>query len=244
MGARMNPIIGVTASKERGSGFTYQKVNDCNLKALIEAGAVPVILPVTGEDELIHRYLEIVDGIYFSGGGDIDPLIFGENPIKEIKEIDYDRDEFEIKLFKKAVIKKIPMLGICRGAQIMNVAAGGTLYQDIYAQKEASLGHSPKYAYGGYGHHKVKIMNHSKLYDIFQSEEIVVNSYHHQAVREVAEGFKITAISEDGIIEGIESENLPFAVGIQWHPEIMYKRHPEFLKIFKVFVKAAIDQIK
>lgn len=235
----MKPIIGVTVNKLKENGYSYEQLNECNLNALIKAGAIPLMLPITGDDELIDQYLNIVDGLYFSGGNDISPLIFGEDPIKEIGKVDYSRDEFEIKLCKKAASKDMPILGICRGEQVINVAAGGTLYQDIYAQKEDVKGHSPKFTSGGYAYHKAKIDKDSKLYDILKTEEIDVNSFHHQSVKDIAEGYKITAVSRDGIIEAIESVNHSFIVGIQWHPELMFERYPIFLNIFKALVKAS-----
>lgn len=237
----MKPIIGVTVDKiTSDSGYGYEKINECNLKALMISGAIPLMLPITGEDEIIDEYLEIVDGLYFSGGNDINPLIFGEDPIKEIGGIDYSRDEFEIKLFKKAAAKNMPILGICRGEQVINVAEGGTLYQDIYVQKEGTSGHSPKFSpSSAYAYHKVKISKDSKLYNILKTDVISVNSLHHQSVKDIAEGYKITAVAGDGVIEAIESVNHSFIVGIQWHPEIMYERYPEFLKVFDALVSAA-----
>ena len=235
----MKPIIGVTVDKGSGDGFFYEKINECNLKALITSGAIPLMLPITGDDELIDDYLNIVDGLYFSGGNDINPLIYGEDPIKEIGGIDYSRDEFEIKIFKKAAAKDMPILGICRGEQVINVAAGGTLYQDIYSQKEGTNGHSPKFSTSSiYGYHKVNIMKDSILYNIIKTDEMSVNSLHHQAVKDIAEGYKVTAYASDGTIEAIESVNHSFIVGIQWHPEIMFERYPEFLKIFEALVQA------
>lgn len=238
----MKPIIGVTVDKTRGDGYNYQKINESNLNALTNSGAIPLMLPITGDDAMIDDYLNIVDGLYFSGGNDIDPLIFGEDPIKEIGGIDYSRDEFEIKLLRKAALKNMPILGICRGAQVINAALGGSLYQDIYAQREGTNGHSPKFSSGGYAHHRVKIEKDSRVYDILKTEEINVNSFHHQAVKRLAEGFKITAISEDGIIEAIESVNHSFLVGIQWHPEIMFERYPVFLKIFEALVNECLKK--
>lgn len=235
----MKPIIGVTVDKNRSDGYNYEKINECNLQALIASGAIPIMLPITGDDELIDDYLNIVEGLYFSGGSDIHPLIFNEDPIKEIGGIDYSRDEFEIKLFKKAAAKNMPILGICRGEQVINVASGGSLYQDIYAQRNGTNGHSPKFSSGGYAHHKVKIAKDSMVYNILKTEETNVNSFHHQAVKDVAEGYKVTAVSEDGIIEAIESVEHSFIVGIQWHPEIMFERYPEFLKIFEALVNAS-----
>lgn len=236
----MKPIIGVTVDEGRSdSGYNYQKINECNLKALIEAGAVPIMLPITGDDDLIDEYLNVVDGLYFSGGSDINPLYFGEDPIKEIGGIDYSRDEFEVKLFKKAAEKNMPILGICRGEQVINVAAGGSLYQDIYSQREGTNGHSPTFSGGGYAYHRVQIMKDSKLFEILKTEETNINSFHHQAVKDIAEGYKVAALSKDGIIEAIESVNHDFVVGIQWHPELMFERYPEFLKLFEALVSAA-----
>lgn len=235
----MKPIIGVTVDKISSDGHGYEKINECNLKALIKSGAIPLMLPITGDDELIDDYLNIVDGLYFSGGSDINPLIFGEDPIKQLGEIDYCRDEFEIKLFKKAAEKNMSILGICRGEQVINVASGGNLYQDIYIQKNGVNGHSPKFSSIGYAYHSVKIMKDSMLYSALKTEEINVNSFHHQSIKNLAQGFKITALSADGIIEAIESVNHSFIMGIQWHPELMFERYPEFLKIFELLVKAA-----
>jgi len=235
----MRPIIGITVDKSMKDGFEYQKINECNLNAVSQSGGIPIMLPITSDDEIIDEYLNIVDGIYFSGGSDINPLLFGEDPIKSLGAVDYERDEFEIKLCKKASLKDMPMLGICRGQQLINVAAGGNLYQDIYSQKTNANGHSPKFCFGGYEHHKVNIKNNSKIYDMFNANEIKTNSFHHQAVKEVAKGYIATAYAEDGIIEGIESTTLTFAVGLQWHPEIMYERYPIFCNAYIALINAA-----
>ena len=197
------PVIGITVNKLHSDGYNYEQVNECNINAVIAAGAIPFMLPITGDDQLIDDYLDILDGVYLSGGNDINPLLFGDDPIKEIGEIGYSRDEFEVKLYKKASAKNMAILGICRGEQVINVGAGGDLYQDIYVQKEGVNGHSPKFSASGNTYHRVKIMKDSILYDILQKEEINVNSYHHQAVRNVAEGFKVSALSSDGVASRI-----------------------------------------
>jgi len=235
----MRPIIGVTIDKNMKDGFYYQKVNECNLNAISQNGGLPIMLPITNNEEIIDGYLNIIDGIYFTGGCDINPLLFGEEPIKTLGSVDYDRDEFEIKLYEKAAMMDMPMLGICRGQQIMNVAAGGSLYQDIYSQRIDTNGHSPKFSFGGYEHHSVEIMNDTKIGDIFKAEKIKTNSFHHQAVKEIAKDYIATAFAQDGIIEGIESIKLSFAVGLQWHPEIMYERYPIFNNVFKALINAA-----
>ncbi len=235
----MKPIIGVTVDRSTNDGYSYETINEYNLKAFMLSGAIPIMLPTIVEDELMDEYLKIVDGLCFSGGDDICPLIYGEDPINEVKEISHLRDEFEVKLFQKAAAKDMPVLGICRGSQIINVSSGGSLYQDINVQKDGTGGHMPKFASAGFTHHRVEIMKGSVLYSILQTEEIPVNSFHHQAVKNIAEGYKVAALSRDGTIEAIESVNHTFIVGVQWHPELLYERYPVFLKIFEALVKAA-----
>jgi putative glutamine amidotransferase len=133
----------------------------------------------------------------------------------------------------------MPVLGICRGIQLMNAASGGTLYQDIYEQCEGVFGHNPMKTPVDSLYHTVKIEKGSKLHEIFQSDSLKVNSFHHQAVKRTASNFKVTALSPDGIIEGIEDRTRDFVVGVQWHPEDLSIKYPEFLKLFIKFVEHA-----
>ncbi len=235
----MKPVIGVTIIQELDSNNTYEKVNKANLNAIAYNGGIPIMLPITDNEEIIDRYVEMVDGIFFTGGNDINPLIFGEEPIRELGEIEFDRDEFEIKLYKKAAAANMPILGICRGMQLINVAAGGTLYQDIYTQRSGTNNHSPSLNFGGYEHHSISIRDNTKLFEILNTNEIKTNSYHHQAVKDIAEGFVATAFAKDGIVEGIESTNFNFVVGVQWHPEVMYEKYPVYSSLFKELIEAA-----
>lgn len=235
----MIPVIGVTIWKELKDNNVYQKVNEANLNSISNNGGIPIMLPITNDDALIERYLEIVDGIFFTGGEDINPLIFGEEPINGLGDIEYDRDEFEVRLYKKAAVKNMPMLGICRGMQLMNVAAGGTVYQDIYSQRPSTNNHSPKFTFGGNEYHSIMINEDSKIYKIFNCTVIKANSYHHQAVKDIANDYQATAFAKDGIVECIESTNLNFAVGVQWHPEVMYKKYPLFNNLFKALIDEA-----
>ncbi len=237
----MRPVIGVTPWKEQINASVSEGLNVWNLNAVEDAGGIPAAFHVSDNDEVIDGYLEMVDGIFFTGGGDVNPLIFGEEPVRELGTVECDRDEFEIKLYKRAAQKNIPMLGICRGMQLMNIAAGGTVYQDIYSQRQGTNSHSPKIAFNGDEYHSVLINKESGLYSILGANEIKTNSYHHQSVKDVAEGYTVSAFSKDGIIEGIESSVLDFAVGIQWHPEVMYRKYPIFCSIFKAFVSAAAE---
>lgn len=232
----MKPVIGVTTDSESKNGHYYQRLNSWNLKSISDNGGIPFMFQITNDDEIIEKYLEMVDGILFTGGNDVNPQHYGEDPIKGIGILDCERDEFEIKLYKKAVEKDIPILGLCRGAQVMNVAAGGKLYQDIYIQRQETNSHNYD-TFGAFEYHNVEIINDSKLFEMLKVNELKTNSYHHQSVKEIAEGYKPTAFAKDGIIECIESENLTFAVGIQWHPEVMYDKLSIYANIFRDFIK-------
>lgn len=236
----MRPIIGVTVWKENKDANVYEKVNEWNLKSIEDFGGIPVMLHMTKNDEVIDEYVKMLDGIYFTGGGDINPLLFNEEPIREIGNVEYDRDEFEMKLYKKASEKNIPILGVCRGMQIMNIADGGNVYQDLYIQRPETNNHSCKYTFEGNEFHTVNIRENSMLHEILNTTEIKTNSYHHQAIKELGEGYVATAFAKDGVVECIESTKLKYAIGIQWHPEVMYAKHPVFGKIFRSFIDAAI----
>lgn len=235
----MKPVIGITTFNKHKEQREYNSI-DCNyINSVILAGGLPVLLPIIDNKEDIKEYLNNIDGLIFSSGEDILPVIYGENPINELRAISTKRDYFEIELFKLAYDMDKPILGICRGIQLINVASGGTLYQDIYVQRENTLGHSPKEIERNSLYHFIDIEKGSKLFDIFNEEKIMVNSFHHQSVKNVSQGFKITARSYDGIIEAIEAKNKKFVVGVQWHPEALAMNYKEFAKLFEQFIDAA-----
>jgi putative glutamine amidotransferase len=199
------------------------------------AGGIPVLIPIIDSRQNIDFYINKIDGLLLTGGEDVSPIMYGENPTKEVTQISPQRDEQEYELFLQAYIRNLPVLGICRGVQLMNSALGGTLYQDIYTQRENSLGHCPMDTPVDNLYHSVKINKESKLYSIFQKEEILVNSFHHQSLKDISKEFTVSAMSSDGIVEGIENVNRKFAIGVQWHPEDLTKKYPEFLKLFDAF---------
>ncbi|MFA6334786.1 MAG: gamma-glutamyl-gamma-aminobutyrate hydrolase family protein [Bacteroidales bacterium] len=232
------PIIGISSTWGGGistsAPITY-------VKSVIRAGGVPVVLPVTDDPELLSRMLETVDAVIMTGGEDIDPLKwFGEEPVPALGEIAPERDAFDIALIRMAVAKGLPVLGICRGHQLMNVAFGGTLYQDISSQvKSAFVKHSQK-APGDYGTHSIIIDKGSMLNKQIGLDSVAVNSFHHQAVKQVAPGFKVTARSKDGIVEAIEKVGSSKVFGVQFHPEIFTANDIDtFLGIFQSLVKEA-----
>jgi putative glutamine amidotransferase len=187
----------------------------------------------------IKSIIQIIDGIIFTGGTDINPLNYEEMPYAGLGLVDPIRDNFEIDLAKSILSDTdIPVLGICRGMQILNVATGGSLYQDLLSQKVTEFNHLltevfPRDELS----HIVNVTNPSKLYDIFQVDKIAVNSFHHQGIKAVGETFEATMISEDNIIEAIEMKGNRFVVGVQWHPEMLLERYPQYLKLFTSFLE-------
>lgn len=237
----MKPIIGITCSYDWNKG--YFRINRAYVTAIERAGGVPIILPSISPDN-VREIVGIVDGVLLSGGVDIDPHLYGEKPIHKMGKIDPDRDLFEIELTKEVLRRELPLLAICRGIQVLNVAAGGTLYQDIESQVKGSIKHKWHTPSGldappSYPTHIVKIKAGSMLHKIFGKQELRVNSFHHQAVKDVGKKFIATAWAEDEVIEAIEYTGSSFILGVQWHPEWMM--NSEMMKIFEEFVKRAAE---
>jgi putative glutamine amidotransferase len=218
-------LIAVTCSSN------YMGRLSAYIEAIKEAGGDPMPFPpsLKAAKEITGEYR----GIVLSGGGDIDPELYGEEQGFWLYNVDRDRDVFEIELTRLAMENGIPILGICRGAQVLNVALGGTLFQDIRSQIKRALKHTDDET------HMITIAEGSLLRSIIGKEEVMANSSHHQAVKELGEGLSISARSEDGVIEAIEHEFHPFALGLQPHPERFWRRYPEWLLPFKSLVEIA-----
>lgn len=209
-------LIGISKGKNPLSGEEYY------IQAVEEAGGEVIMLPPGREEEI-----EKLQGLLLPGGGDVDPSFYGENN-QASQSIDRERDEWEIELTRRFFKEEKPILGICRGAQVLNVALGGTLHQDIERHKGDS--------------HRIKIKEGSLLYDVLgRQKEIEVDSSHHQGIKTLAPHLRETAWSEDGCIEGIEGEG--FVLGVQFHPERLFKKCPLFSNIFKRFVEASKREI-
>lgn len=238
------PLIGISTNQfilDKGP-FTGQKrlfLNQEYIESILNAGGIPFPLPINASPEVIRQQISLMDAILFSGGQDINPLLYKEEPLSCLEEVCFDRDAFEISMINLAHSLKKPILGICRGLQLINVAFGGTLYQDIGQQFPIkSLQHSQK-AHKAAATHHVDIAPHSKLHSIFGTDSILTNSFHHQAVKDLAPGFMVSAKAKDGVVEGIEKMDSPFLLGVQWHPEMMIERHPFMKKLFEALVSAA-----
>lgn len=209
------PVIGLTGNFQDGACTLLEGY----FTSILKAGGVPFILPPVDDTNSLISALESVDGILLTGGADINPLFLGEEPIKELHSINPRRDRSELLLARLAADRQIPVLGICRGIQVMNAAFGGSLYQDIHVQREGTCIKHDQELGRSYASHTVQLEKDSLLYKLFGAETLPVNSFHHQAVKEVAPGFRVTARAADGVVEAMESTEYKSMVGVQWHPE-------------------------
>jgi len=207
------------------------------VRAIEKCSGIPFILPAVSEEEIIKKYCEMLDGLLLSGGVDVDPEYFGEQPVGT-REITPERDLFEISLVRKFLAVDKPILGICRGVQIINIAAKGSIYQDIEGQIEGVITHMQK-APKWYPTHTIMIEPGTKLGKIYRGLKSRVNSFHHQATKDLAPGFCVSARALDGVIEAIESRTHRFVLGVQWHPEQMIFDDLASLRLFKAFVDAS-----
>jgi len=234
------PVIGVPANVlvEKAGAFPGTErayVNQDYLDAIARAGALPIVLPMA--PEAVPAQLALVDGLLFSGGVDLDPLTYGEQPAQGLGEVFQDMDRHQLALAREAAALGLPMLGICRGIQLLNVAFGGTLHQDLEALPPPVLQHVQK----GWRHapsHTVELLDGTRLRAMFGQPSIGANSFHHQAVKDLAPGFRVSARTADGVVEGIESTDGAFVVAVQWHPEGMVGRHPEMMVLFRELAQA------
>ena len=210
-------------------------------EAFIKLGAIPLIIAfpddVSKVDQLAQDYVQLIDGLMLPGGPDVDPTFYGEEPHPKIGMTLYQKDRFEIALIKAALAADKPIFGICRGIQIMNVAMGGTLYQDLESQyPELKIQH-PQATLGQFATHHVELTAGSKLAKLYGRSTIKVNSRHHQAVKAVGKGLKVTAVAPDGVVEGMESTDTDLFLGVQWHPENMWQQEdPQQLVVFQDFL--------
>ncbi len=239
----MKPRIGISTFFDPQGRSDYSAVNKNYIASVLRGGGLPCPIPVCSEPALAATYVEGVDGLLFTGGRDIDPDFYGEEPGVGLGLIDSDRDAWELALFSEASKAGIPMFGICRGHQLVNVAMGGSLVQDIdQARFEAgpiALPHYPKDLPMDRLFHHIDLAEGSLLRKVFGKARLRVNSFHHQAVKVLAPGLKATAAADDGVLEGFESIDASrFILGVQFHPEALTAKFPEFTPLFRAFIEA------
>lgn len=233
------PLIGLTGYRNLSEqGYPRFSVSEAYTSALVNAGAIPVMIPSGFIEPDVSELLDHLDGILFTGGGDISPTEYGQLPHPMIEGVDQERDKIEIGLVTQAIQRDLPFLGICRGLQIINVALGGDLYPDILEQHPGALNHSyfPDFP-RDYLAHAVEIDQQSLIAGILQAQNLQVNSLHHQGIRKIGSSLRPSAFAPDGIIEAIELPDHPFGLAVQWHPENL-QEHPKMQILFESFVRA------
>lgn len=240
----MKPLIGISPTPEDKQfdhgDFRRYTLSNTYTTSILDAGGIPVILPP--HTEMIDDLLDSLDGIVFSGGSDIDSSHWNEEPHPEAYGFDPERDAFELQAIPKVVKRDMPMLGICRGIQSVNVALGGSIVQDIPDQLPGSLQHRQHNdgKLRDTTSHTVTIQEGDNLlYRIHGDTTIETNSFHHQAIKELGEGLEVIATAEDGVIEAVWNPRMTFGLAVQWHPEMLAADHPDQAAIFKAFVQAA-----
>ena len=237
------PSIGITADLSEAPQRRFTASNEQTIflprrynRAVEMSGGIPLLLPFTASRALIRQYIDRLDGLVISGGAfDIHPSYYNEKPIKKIGAIKEERTEFELEMTHLALKRDLPLLGICGGAQAINVALGGSLYQDIATQAP----HADQHEQGAkkeIGGHKVIIARGTRLEKILRRRTLEVNTTHHQAVKKIGTGLVVNATAEDGLIEGIESSRHSFVLGVQWHPEVLAPRRVAQRRIFSFFI--------
>ena len=222
------PLIGISCGRS-DSGASTLSVN--YTQAVARSGGVPVIFPTVADSTLAAALVRKVDAVIFSGGPDLDPSYYGETVWNETVEVDTLRDVSDLMLMRAALASRKPVMCICRGEQLMNVVLGGSLYQDLPTQVDTLVKH------GGGTRHRISVEKGSVLYELFGEDSLTVNSFHHQAVKQVAPGIRVTAHADNGIVEAYEYGDR--LIAFQFHPEGMARTDDKWLAPFKYFVKKA-----
>lgn len=228
----MKPRIGIIIC-----GFIENKqfVTNAYIQSVRYSGGIPLILPLIRSDGMLEEYCSLCDGFLFCGGGDITPLLFGQEPLNGNGKTNITLDLFQIRLMRQVLKSRKPVLSICRGMQVFNVACGGTIFQDISLQSGKHLDHMQQSFTRQEVSHKIFVTPGSQLKNYLGSC-LFVNSYHHQTLDVLGKELTVSATASDRTIEAIEMPSHPFAIGVQWHPESMYRSSPEMRELFGNFI--------
>ncbi len=245
----VRPIIGIPTQTLQSLGGVSAEIppswvmSQRYIQTLVQAGAVPWMIPLVDETTLRGIY-ERLDGVFLPGGADIDPATYGDGPHVACDKTDPERDRVELSLAKWAMADGRPVLGVCRGIQLINVAAGGTLFQDLATQRPESIKHD-YFPFNGQSFtrdhlaHTVDVSADSRLARLYGAGELRVNSMHHQGIRELGQGLRVTAVAPDGLVEAIETTGDAYVFAVQWHPEALTDRDAQARAMFREFIEAA-----
>ena len=232
----MEPRIGIIVC---GFSVNRQFVTNPYIQSVRYAKGLPLVLPIVRSDHILKEYVRLCDGFLFCGGGDITPLLFGEEPKNGNGMTDITVDLFQIRLMKQVLSSRKAVFAICRGMQVLSVACGGSIWQDMSLIPGTTLDHMQKTGSRSDVSHRIRTERGSLLQK-YIGTSLYVNSFHHQAVNVPGKNVRATAHAQDGTIEGVEIKNHPFAVGVQWHPECMYRTSPEMRGLFHEFISHAL----
>jgi putative glutamine amidotransferase len=234
------PTIGITTGRSFDEdGYPRLVLWEAYSQAVQAAGGLPFPIPPSLTTYQIEALLPALDGVLFSGGGDFDPSCYGSLPHPQVAGVDHDRDRLELELFRQATQREIPVLGICRGLQLFNVALGGTLYEDLPDQFSQAILHDQADDHPrDYPAHPVELTVGSRLAEVLYVPNTPVNSLHHQGIRELASSLAASAYSPDNLIEAVEMPGYPFGLAVQWHPECLPDASP-MQRLFRAFLDAA-----
>jgi putative glutamine amidotransferase len=243
-----SPLIGISVgARSTDKGAPFLLVRTTYTHAVEAGGGIPVMIPLKTDHAVLRHLYDRLDGIVISGGGDVAPSTYGADSVSPYTVgIDEDRDEIEFALTRWAVEEDKPLLAICRGHQVLNVALGGTLYQDIREEVTGSIRHdAPSAAWFSRQVHDVTVEPGSRLHAALgiKGTTATVNSLHHQGINRVAADLTISAQASDGMVEGLEIPQNRFTVGVQWHPEALVDEHPEMRHLFQSLVEAASEPL-
>ncbi len=237
----MRPAIGIPCATIRDKDWCppLHGHRQTYVDAVVRAGGVPILIPLVDDEEVLRRIYAMIDGLLLAGGGDVNPSLYGETPIPQLGALDTLRDAVELPLARWALAEGKPILGICRGIQVLNVALGGTLYQDIPAQLTSTV-HDLSYITQDWTHmaHDLEVACDSQLAELFGTTAFATNSLHHQALKDVAPGLRPVAWAPDGVVEAVESIDERFIVGLQCHPEALQgEADPRWQSLFRRFIE-------
>jgi putative glutamine amidotransferase len=238
------PTIGVIAGRypRPGGNSVLAGIGEQYLLAIEAAGGIPLLIHLTRESLVLQAHYQRCDGLLFAGGGDVDPALFGQAPHPKLGTVEPLRDEVELALARRAIDEQKPVLGICRGIQLLNVALGGGLYQDIASELPDALDHYASSKAPGRAHlaHSIALEPGSWLAAQLQTSELPGNTFHHQALRDIAPGLHVTGRAPDGVVEAVEGAGAGFVVGVQCHPEELWEHaDTRWARLFAGLVEAA-----